>query len=72
MVTYAGMSPMTLPQPNRTPRKLKRDISRRYARLLTLVKTLASWSEMPGGKAFLRLLGLPGLPSSRVAGTDSK
>jgi hypothetical protein len=53
--------------------QLKSDMSRRYARRLTLVKTLASCSEMPGGSAFLRFLTLPlGFPSSLVAGTLSK
>lgn len=70
---YAGTSPMTLLQPKRMPRKLQSARSRRYARLLTLVKIFPSCSEMPGGRAFLRFLNLPvGLPSSRVAGTCSK
>lgn len=66
---------MTLPQPNRTPAKLNKARSSLYARRLTLVRTWASCSEIPGGRAFLRLLtflsGLP-LPSSRVAGIVSK
>ena len=64
---------MTLLQPKRMPMKLNKDMSRRYARLLTLVKTLPSFSVMPGGRAFLRFLSFPlGLPSKRVAGTCSK
>lgn len=64
---------MALPHPNWMPQQLKRERSRRYARRLTLVKTLASCSEMPGGNAFLRFLSFPdGFPLSRVAGTCSK
>jgi hypothetical protein len=73
-LTYPGMMPMTLLQPNRMPQQLKRLISRRYARRLTLVSTLPSCSEMPGGKALRRFLVLvvDGRPSSLVAGTSSK
>lgn len=71
---YAGMIPITLLQPNLIPQQLKRLISRRYARLLTFVRTFASCSEIPGGRAlrlFLPFL-LEGRPSSLVAGTVSK
>lgn len=54
--TYAGKRAITLPQPNLIPQQLQSALSRRYARLLTLVKTLASLSEMPGGSAFFTLL----------------
>lgn len=71
--TYAGMIPIALPQPNLIPRNEKRAMSRRYARRLALVRTWPSWTEMPGGSAFLRLVILPvGLPLSLVAGTCSK
>lgn len=68
-----GIIPITEDQPNRNPQQLKRDMSSRYARLLTLVRTLPSCSEIPCGSA-LRLFFplLEGLPSSRVAGTVSK
>lgn len=68
------MKPITLLQPNLTPKQLNKLMSRRYARLLTLVKTLPSCSEIPGGNA-LRLFFVfvaEGEPSSLVAGTDSK
>jgi hypothetical protein len=72
--TYTGMRAMTVPQPKCTPKKVKRHMSSRYARPLTLVKTLASWAERPGGRAFFRffVLDLLGFPSSLVAGTVSK
>jgi hypothetical protein len=72
--TYPGMIPMTEDQPNLIPQQLNRLMSRRYARRLTLVRILASCSEMPAGKA-LRLFFpflLDGRPSKRVAGTVSK
>jgi len=65
---------MTELQPNLIPQQLNRLMSSRYARRLTLVKTLASCSEMPAGIA-LRLFFpflLDGRPSKRVAGTVSK
>ena len=68
------MSPMTEPQPNFTLMKLNKQQSRRYARLLAFVRIWASCSDNPGGSALLRFLVLLrlGVPSSRVAGTDSK
>lgn len=64
---------MTLPHPNLIPQQLKSDISSLYARRLTLVRTLPSCSDIPGGRALRRFfVFLLGLPSSRVAGTDSK
>jgi hypothetical protein len=74
VATYPGMIPMTEDQPNLIPQQLNRLISRRYARRLTLVRILASCSEMPAGNA-LRLFFpflLDGRPSKRVAGTVSK
>lgn len=56
------------------PQQLQSALSSRYARRLTLVKTFASCSEIPGGSAFFRFLNffLLGRPSSLVAGTCSK
>src|SRR5258708_29460776 len=70
---YPGMIPMTEPHPNRMPQQLHKLISRKYARLLTFVRTFPSCSDMPGGSA-LRLFFpfFEGRPFSRVAGTRSK
>jgi hypothetical protein len=72
--TYPGMIPMTEDQPNLIPQQLNKLMSRRYARRLTLVKTFASCSEMPAGRALRRFFPflLDGRPSKRVAGTVSK
>jgi len=45
--TYTGMMPTTLLQPNLMPNKLKRDMSRRYARLRTFFSTVPSCSDSP-------------------------
>lgn len=64
---------MTLLQPNLIPQQLNKLMSKRYARLLTLVRIFASCSDMPGGKALRLFLPLlEGRPSSLVAGTVSK
>src|SRR5436305_9698203 len=63
--------PTTAPHPNLVPQQLKRQRSNRYARRLTFVRTLASWSVSPGGKAFLFFFVVLITPS-RVAGTVSK
>lgn len=71
--TYTGKRPITPSQPTRVPQRLNNPESNLYALLFIFVKTWASCSEMPGGRAFLTLLVLPvGVPSILVAGTYSK
>jgi len=71
--THPGMIPIRLPHPNLIPQQLNRHISRRYALLLTFVRTFPSCSDIPAGSAFLLFfVFLEGLPSNLVAGTLSK
>ena len=48
---YAGMKPITLDHPKRSPQRLNRDMSSMYARRLTLTRISCSASVSPGGRA---------------------
>ena len=71
--TYTGMMPTTLLQPKRMPKRLKSDMSRRYARLRTFFRTIVSFCERPAGIAFFCFFVLPvARPTLPRTGTSSK